>query len=96
MTSDRRLLYASGNGDRWWLVRGADPGDVAILHEPNGPSGGRTSRLAIGAFLRDGAAGPEHQALLTLIGSLIATRGPPAEPEPGAAAAEPTPGENFL
>ena len=96
MTGDRRLLYASGNGDRWWLVRGDDPGDVAVLHEPNGPSGGQSSMIAIGAFLKAGAGGPEHHALLTLIGSLVAPPAPPAEPEPGAAAAEPTPGENVL
>ncbi len=96
MTTDRRLIHASSNGDRWWLCRGDDPADVAILHEPNAPSGGRASRVSVGAFLRAGAGGPEHQALLHLIGSLIADASPPSPPpapEPGAAAAEPTPGE---
>lgn len=95
MITDRRLIHASENGDRWWLRRGPG-GEVAILHEPNAPSGGRASETPVGAFLRAGAAGPEHQALLDLIGSLVGDAAPPPgppAPEPGAAAAEPTPGE---
>ena len=88
------LLYASPNGDRWSLCRGAAPGDVFVQHEPNGPSGGATTRIAIGLFLREGADGPEHQALLTLIGLLVAVpdlvAASSVQPEPGAAAAEPS------
>lgn len=96
MITDRRLIHASENGDRWWLRRTEHA--VAILHEPNAASGGRTSETALGAFLREGAAGPEHRALLDLIGTLVgqAPAAPPAPaPEPGAAAAEPTPGEEL-
>ena len=95
MKTDRRLIHASENGDRWWLRR-ADGADAVIVHEPNAPSGGRASETPLGAFLRDGAAGPEHRALLDLIGTLVdqPPAAPPAPaPEPGAAAAEPTPGE---
>jgi hypothetical protein len=42
-----------------------------VLHEPKRASGGHPSQQEIGAFLRSGAEGPEHQALLRLIGSLI-------------------------
>jgi len=35
------------------------------------PSGGRVTEIEIGAFLGTGAHGPEHQALLRLIGSLV-------------------------
>ncbi|WP_375456317.1 hypothetical protein [uncultured Methylobacterium sp.] len=97
MITDRRLIHASENGDRWWLRRGPG-GAVAILHEPNAPSGGRPSEMAVGAFLRADAGGPEHQALLALIGSLVGDARPapaPLAPEPGAAAAEPTPGEEL-
>jgi hypothetical protein len=34
-------------------------------------SGGRSSYTEIGNFLRNGASGPEHQALLQLIGTLL-------------------------
>lgn len=97
MKTDRRLIHASENGDRWWLRRTAS-GDIAVLHEPNAPSGGRTSETALGAFLRAGAGGPEHRALLDLIGTLVGEAKPapaPPAPEPGAAAAEPTPGEEL-
>ncbi|TXN60863.1 hypothetical protein, partial [Methylobacterium sp. WL6] len=77
MKTDRRLIYASENGDRWWLRR-ADGAEAVILHEPNASSGGRTSETAIGAFLRAGAGGPEHRALLDLIGTLVDQ--PPAAP----------------
>jgi hypothetical protein len=54
------------------LVFGATPGfEHAVKHQPNASSGGRTSYIEIGKFLRDGANGPEHQALLNLIGTLI-------------------------
>ncbi|GJE58309.1 hypothetical protein [Methylobacterium trifolii] len=97
MADVRRLLYASPNGDRWSLCRGEDAAGVFVLHEPNGPSGGAASRVEVGRFLLDGRAGPEHRELLRLIGSLVGETdaAAPAEgrtvPEPGAAAAEPSP-----
>ncbi|MEA3141695.1 MAG: hypothetical protein QOK23_3864 [Gammaproteobacteria bacterium] len=42
-----------------------------MIHEANEASGGQSSRVEIGSFLRAGAEGPEHQALLRLIGSLV-------------------------
>jgi hypothetical protein len=42
-----------------------------VKHEPNVSSGGQISYTDIGKFLREGAKGPEHQALLKLIGTLI-------------------------
>lgn len=55
------------------LVFGATPASSTpvVKHQPNASSGGRTSYIEIGKFLRDGAHGPEHQALLNLIGALI-------------------------
>jgi len=71
MTSGTRELYRSSNGDQWHLVRETDSGRVLIKHQPNTASGGRTSYVEIAAFLTDGH-GPEHQALLRLIGTLVA------------------------
>jgi len=67
----RRELYRSApNGDRWSLVRGPATERVFIEHEPNVSSGGQTAHIEIGDFLR-GGHGPEQQALLRLIGTLI-------------------------
>ncbi len=66
-----RELYRSPNGDRWCLAR--DPGSdrVFIRHEPNLPSGGKSSNISIDDFLTRGGHGPEHQELLRLIGTLL-------------------------
>lgn len=42
-----------------------------MIHEANEASGGQSSRVEIGSFLRAGAEGPEHQALLRLIAPLL-------------------------
>jgi len=68
--SDRRELYRSPNGDTWFLGREPANGHAFIIHQPNAPSGGRLSHIELGAFLRE-AAGPEQQALLRLIGTLV-------------------------
>ncbi|MCJ2023592.1 hypothetical protein [Methylobacterium sp. J-067] len=98
MSIARKLIYAASNGDHWFLCVGEDPEDVFVLHEPNGPSGGRPSRVELSTFLSIGADCPERLALLGMIRSLVAASGAtvPASssgPEPGAAGAEPTPGE---
>jgi hypothetical protein len=62
------VLYRSANGDTWSLVRDDASGHPQVLHQPNQASGGRVSR--IGILTRDGH-GPQHAALLRLIGSLV-------------------------
>jgi hypothetical protein len=74
---EKRELYSSPNGDRWFLGREPATGRVFVRHEANLPSGGQVSDIDIGAFLSRGAYNPEHQALLRLIGTLI-------ERDPGA------------
>jgi hypothetical protein len=65
-----RKLYASPNGDRWYLV--VDPsGEIFIRHEANIAAGGTVTHMAITEFL-DGGRGPEQQELLRLIGTLVA------------------------
>ena len=59
-----RLLYSSGNGDRWLLVREDDPVRVFVRHEPNSASGGVISELEIAEFLIRRVYGPEHVELL--------------------------------
>ena len=67
---ERRELYRSPNGDSWFLGREPTDGRAFIIHQPNAPSGGRLSHIELGDFLRD-AKGPEQQALLRLIGTLV-------------------------
>lgn len=66
--SDRRELYRSPNGDTWYLGREPTNGRAFIIHQPNAPAGGRPMEL--GEFLRQGN-GPEQQALLRLIATLV-------------------------
>ncbi|WP_395675520.1 hypothetical protein [Inquilinus sp.] len=68
--TERRELYRSPSGDAWFLGREPTNGHAFIIHQPNAPSGGRQSHIELGEFLRSGD-GPEHQALLRLIGSLV-------------------------
>jgi hypothetical protein len=74
MTVEKRELYSSPNGDKWFLVRDPAPGGVFVRHEPNIPSGGRPSDIEIGTFLGRGQRNPEHLALLRLIGTLVEDR----------------------
>ena len=69
MSEKARLLYASANGDRWFLVR-PEAGRALIRHCANQPSGGKVEELDVGEFLIRGPRGPEHQELLRLIGTL--------------------------
>jgi hypothetical protein len=62
--------YQSENGDRWFLCRDGDT-RVYIKHEANLASGGAVTAIELRDFLGPGRAGPEHQALVRLIGSLI-------------------------
>jgi hypothetical protein len=68
--TDRRELYRSSNGDCWYLGREPESGRAFVIHQPNAPSGAKLSHVELGEFLRRGA-GPEQQALLRLIGSLV-------------------------
>lgn len=69
MADESREIYASANGDRWFLVREAITDRVLVRHEPNLPSGGRISAVEVVEFLSR-SHGPEQLALLRLIGSL--------------------------
>ena len=70
MPHQQREIYHSENGDRWLLCRD-DGGRVFVMHEANLSSGGTRTKIELGDFLARGKAGPEHQALVSLIGSLL-------------------------
>jgi hypothetical protein len=64
-------LYASPNGDRWYLAHYPDSGRVFVMHVPNVASGGQQSTIEIAEFLSRPGNPPESQALVRLIGSLL-------------------------
>jgi hypothetical protein len=66
-----RVPYESSNGDSWSLARDPASNLPVAKHRPNPSSGGQISYTSIGKFLREGASGSEHQALLSLIGTLL-------------------------
>jgi hypothetical protein len=66
-----RVIYESSNGDVWVLARDPASEMPTVKHQPNASSGGPTSCTDIGKFLRVGAGGPEQEALLKLIGTLL-------------------------
>jgi hypothetical protein len=70
MSDHQREIYHSENGDRWLLSRD-DDGRAFILHKANLSSGGKVTSIELADFLGTGKAGPEHQALIRLIGSLV-------------------------
>jgi hypothetical protein len=77
MNIQQRELYASPNGDMWYLCRETD-GRPVVSHQPNADSGGKSSKIELCTFLSDGKQGPQQQALLQLIADL-AGPGLPAE-----------------
>ena len=58
-------------GTRGFSAREPTDGRAFITHQPNAPSGGRLSHIDLATFLNSKANGPEHQALLRLIGTLV-------------------------
>jgi hypothetical protein len=80
MALERRELYSSPNGDRWFLSHDTGTGNVFIRHEANVPSGGHLTDIEIGTFL-SGGRNPEHQALIRLIGLLVEGNPKPRGPK---------------
>lgn len=70
MTTQRRRLYNSSNGDKWYLCRERS-GVVVVSHEPSEESGGETSQVDLAEFLAKENQGPEHEALRQLIAELV-------------------------
>jgi hypothetical protein len=71
LPAQKRELYSSPNGDKWYLARESETGRLFVRHKANVPSGGRVTDIDIGTFLSGGRRHPEHQALLHLIGTLV-------------------------
>ncbi len=70
MDTETRELYASSNGDRWYLAHQVGSQQVYVQHVANAPSGAQVSRIDLATFLKLDGNPPEQQALLRLIGTL--------------------------
>jgi hypothetical protein len=62
-----REIYASSNGDRWFVGTDSETGRVFVKHAANLASGGHTTILDVDAFLNGPPGSPEHQALIRLV-----------------------------
>jgi hypothetical protein len=71
VTHHMRELYYSATGDRWHLVRDDESEEVFVTHRPTATPGGQSTNIELGTFLSQNGQGPQHQALLRLIGSLV-------------------------
>lgn len=83
MSEAARRLHDGPDGGRWDLVRDDAAGRVFVRHTPDPASGAAVGEFEIGEFLIRGLHGPEHLALLRLIGGLVGSEpgaGPPARP----------------
>lgn len=67
VVAEPREIYASPNGDRWWLVRD-ETETLCVRHQPNAASGGAVSTTDVATFLASAGLGPEKQALMRMIG----------------------------
>ena len=63
-------IYTSSDGDTWCLCRN-ESGHVYVVYEPNEASGGKASVVGLGEFLSQASTGPQHEALLHMIGRLV-------------------------
>jgi hypothetical protein len=66
-----KLIYASSNGDQWFLARDVQSGQALVRHVPNPASGGESIHIEIDAFLSKDRGSPQRQELMRMIGSLI-------------------------
>lgn len=70
-----RLIYASPNGDHWYLLFDPTTGHSFVRHIGNIASGGHVTDFSFATFLASGRNGPEHQELWRLIGTLVGEDG---------------------
>jgi len=57
----------SSNGDRWFLDRNEERGELSVVHRGNEPSGGHETRTSVQAFLNHAPGSPECCALVALL-----------------------------
>jgi hypothetical protein len=71
LAASRPWTPAEEENLRALAASGARPTTIFVLHKANLSSGGTATEIELGDFLGKGKAGPEHQALARLIGTLV-------------------------
>jgi hypothetical protein len=69
MPTTERAIYRSSKGDQWYLVEEPGSERIFVRHQPNRASGGQSSLVEVADFLSEGH-GPQHEALLRLLGNV--------------------------
>src|SRR5260221_12963021 len=69
MPNTEKTIYRSPNGDQWYLVEEPGSERMFVRHQPNRASGGQSSLIEVVDFLAEGH-GPQHEALLRLLGNV--------------------------
>jgi hypothetical protein len=70
MENSSLLIYASSNGDKWYLARD-EAGKAFVRHIPNPDSNGKPSHIEVASFLGRDVGSPQREELLRLIGGLV-------------------------
>jgi len=70
MENSSLLIYASSNGDEWYLALDRR-GKAFVRHIPNPGSNGKPSDIEVASFLSRDVGSPQREELLRLIGSLV-------------------------
>ena len=73
MPTTEKTIYRSPNGDQWYLVEEPGSEQLFVRHQPNRASGGQSSLIEVADFLAEGH-GPQHEALLRLLGNVEGPR----------------------
>jgi len=73
MPNTEKTIYRSPNGDQWYLVEEPGSERMFVRHQPNRASGGQSSLIEVADFLAEGH-GPQHEALLRLLGNVEGPR----------------------
>jgi hypothetical protein len=74
MSKSGRLVYESSNGDRWFLAGDGPSGGPVVWHVPNAASGGKSSFVALDAFLARDEGSPQRHAMMQLIAKIVENR----------------------
>lgn len=69
-TDRPKAFHTSATGERWSLGRDPETGRAFVLHEPGEDAERTACEIEVGSFLVL-CRGPEQEALLALIGSLV-------------------------
>lgn len=71
MSVPRMKFALSSNGDQWFLERVSKSSRAQVVHTPNVPSGGSSTRQSIEQFLERNPSAPERVEFLKLVEDIL-------------------------